>query len=184
VSIPNDLLAQIENENPKLGIFLRQYVLPTISRTAQNAAVDQTSQIHPPDPPESVKVTTAGEMMQVVVNHTAPLIRGAHYIYTVGTNSSQLNAQVECKPATRSPLHFTLPTFQADGTTKHNYYVSVQVQYPGGPPSRPTHFGGSSPSPITLAGTTAMDIQPGTGSGTARNGASALQGLGTAPIRR
>ena len=186
-SIPgNDLLVAFENQGgvaAKLGIFLRRHVLPTISSAAKASAVAPSGQLPPPAPPESIHVTSAGEMMQVVVNHSAPLIRGAHYIYHVANNPAFLNGQIEVKPATRSPMHFVAPTFQSDGTTKHNYYHAVQVQYPGGPPSEPVYFGGGSPVAMQLNGTTALDIQPGTGSGTAENGAQTFQGLGKAPIR-
>jgi hypothetical protein len=178
----NDLLSQVENEWPKLGQYLRSYILPAIQTTAQNAAVDPSSQLPTPDPPQSINVTTAGEMMQVVVNHTAPIQKGAHYVYTVATNPQMTNAQIEVKPATRAPLHFTLPTKTAAGAN-HQYYVAVQVQYPGSPPSAPTFHGGSTPAPITMSGSTQMDIQPGTGSGTASNGGQTLVGLGKAQVR-
>jgi len=186
-SVPgNDLLVAFENQGgvaAKLGIFLRRYVLPTINSAAQASAVSPKGQLPPPAPPESINVTTAGEMQQVVVNHTAPLIRGAHYIYSMATNPAMLNAQIHVEPASRAPMHFVAPTFQSDGTTKHSYYHAVQVQYPGGPPSPPTFFGGSVPVAVQLNGTTALDIQPGTGSGTASNGGQTFQGLGKAPIR-
>lgn len=187
MAIPgNDLLQEFENQGgpaTKLGIFLRRYVLPSIQGTSQASAVSSTGQIKPPAPPESINVTSAGEMMQVVVNHNAPIIRGTRYIYSMATNPAFLNAQIEAKEATRAPMHFTAPTFQHDGTTKHNYYHAVQVQYPGGPPSAPVFYGGGTPKAVTLSGTTALDIQPGTGSGTAQNGASTFEGLGKSPIR-
>lgn len=182
----NDLLTEFENQGgaaTKLGIFLRRYVLPMVQNVAQGAAVGTSKAIQPPAPPESVNVTTSGEMMQVVVNHTAPLIRGVHYIYSMATNPAMLNAQIEVKPATRAPMHIVAPTFQSDGTTKHSYYHAVQVQYPGGPPSKPTFFGGGTPTPVQLSGTTALDIQPGTGSGTATNGGQTFQGMGKAALR-
>ena len=187
-SIPgNDLLVAFENQGgvaAKLGIFLRRYVLPTINSAAQASAVSPKGQLPPPAPPESVKVTTAGEMMQVVVNHNAPIIRGAHYIYHMATNPAFLDGQIHVEPASRAPMHFVAPTFQGNGTTKHNYYHAVQVQYPGGPPSEPVYYGGGTPTATQLNGSTALDIQPGTGSGTAQNGGQTFQGLGKAPIRR
>jgi hypothetical protein len=183
MSIPgNDLLAEIERDHPKLGAYFRNYVLPAIQTTARNGAVGTHSNIAPPTAPESVNVTTAGEMMQVVVNHSAPLQKGVHYIYHVATNPQFTNAQIEAKPATRAPSHFVLPTKDAGGNT-HSYYVAVQTQYPGSPPSEPTFFGGSAPSAVNMAGTTHMDIQPGTGSGTATNGGQAFVGLGKAQVR-
>lgn len=178
----NDLLAQIENDSPKLGQYLRNYILPAIQTTANNAAVDPSSQLPTPEPPQSVNVATAGELMQVTVNDTAPLQKGVHYIYHVATNPQFTNAQIEAKPATRAPLHFSLPTKTAAGDT-HQYYVAVQKQYPGSPPSAPTYFGGSAPKSVTMAGSTEMDIAPGTGSGTAANGGQTFTGLGKAQVR-
>ena len=186
MSIPGrDLLAQIKNENPKLGAYLENYVIPAIQTTAQNAAVSPVGNIAAPDPPESVQVVPAtfGDMMQVVVNHKAPLKKGAHYIYSIANNAQFTDAMIEPKPATRSPAHFSLPTFAADGVTMHNYHVAVQVQYPGSPPSAPTYFGGETPTPINLNGTGSADLLPGTGSGTAQNGGQTLVGLGKAQVR-
>jgi len=57
------------------------------------------------------------------------------------------------------------------------------AQYPGSQPSKPTYYGGASPVAVTMGGTTQMDIQPGTGSGTAVNGGQALVGLGKSQVR-
>lgn len=186
MTIPgNDLLSEIENQNPKLGIFLRNYVMPTIARTAQNAGVDQTTQIQPPEPPASVKVTTSGEMLQITVDHNAPIIRGARYFSEISANDPSFSSgpMVHDHGASRSPATLTLPTKDASGNA-HKYYVASYVQYPGGPPSKPTYYGGGSPTPITLGGTTQMDIQPGTGSGTANSSSPRpFEGLGSAPVR-
>lgn len=179
----NDLLQEIEQENPKLGQYLRSYLIPQIQTSAKNAAVSPISHIPAPAPPESISVTTAGEMMQVVVNHVAPVIKGARHIISIATNPQFVNAMINDHGASRSPVHFPLPTKSADGTVTHNYYIAAQVQYPGSPPSKPTYFGGVTPAPVTMGGTTHMDIQPGTGSGTAVNGGEALVGLGKSQVR-
>ena len=61
----NDLLAQIENENPKLGQYLRQYLVPSITTTAKNAAVSPIGSVAAPSPPSAVNVATFGEMVHV-----------------------------------------------------------------------------------------------------------------------
>lgn len=192
MSLPgNDLLTAVENAEDvptmakKLGQYLRRYVATSIQTTASNAAVSPTAKIAAPAPPESVNVApaTAGDMLQIVVNHVAPIQKGIHYIYHIADNPQFSNAMIEVKPATRSPVHFTVPTFAADGATKHNYHVAVQVQYPGSDPSAPTYFGGVAPSPINLNGTASADLLPGTGSGTAMNGGQAFVGLGKAQVR-
>lgn len=192
MTIPGkDLLAQIENPEDirtlgvKLGAYIRNYVLPSIQTTASNAAVSPTSKIAAPAPPQSVTVRPAatGDMLQVVVNHTSPIQKGAHYIYSIADNPQFTNAMIEAKPATRSPVHFALPTFAADGTTPHNYHIAVQVQYPGSDPSLPTYYGGDAPVAVNLNGTASADLLPGTGSGTAQNGGQVLVGLGKAAVR-
>jgi hypothetical protein len=178
----NDLLQQIENDDPKLGQYLRSYVLPAIQTTAQNAAVSPTATIQPPKAPESVSVTTSGELMQVVVNHTTPIQKGVQYITHIATNPQMTNAIVVDHGCSRTPPHINLPTKDGSGNT-HNYYVATVAQYPGSKPSAPTFYGGSSPKPVTMGGTTQMDIMPGTGSGTASNGGQTLVGLGKSQVR-
>jgi hypothetical protein len=179
----NDLLSQIEDESPKLGQYIRQYLLPSIQTTASNAAVDPHSEIPAPAAPESIFVTTAGELMQVVVNHTAPIQKGVQYLTHIATNPQFTNALIIDHGASRTPPHINLPTKDSTGAT-HSYYVATVAQYPGSKPSAPTFFGGVSPTAVTMSGTTQMDIQPGTGSGTAQNGGQALVGLGISQIRQ
>jgi hypothetical protein len=189
MSLPgNDLLTAVENAQDvptlaiKLGQYLRRYLIPSVQNTASGAAVGTNGNIPSPAPPQSVNVTTAGEMIQVVVTHNSPIQKGARYIYHLATNPQFVGAQIEPKEATRAPFHFTAPTKNGAGAT-HNYYLAVQVQYPGSLPSEPTYFGGVSPAPFTLSGSTQLDIQPGTGSGTATNGGQTLVGLGKSQVR-
>lgn len=185
------LLSQIKNAKDvetlasKLGIYIERYLTKAIETTAQNAAVSPTSKIKAPAPPESISVTpaTTGDMLQVVTNHTAPIQKGVHYIYSIADNPQLSGAMTRIEPATRAPMHFTLPTFKSDGTTKHDYYVGVQVQYPGSEPSPVTYHGGVSPVKVNLNGSAAADLQAGTGSGTAENGGQTAVGLGKAQVR-
>jgi hypothetical protein len=178
----NDLLREVEGMWPRLGVYLRSYIKPAIETTAQNAAVDTESNIAAPASPESINVTTSGELMQVVVNHTAPIQKGVQYITHVATNPQFLNPIIHDHGSSRCPPPFQLPTKDSGGNT-HNYYIGTVVQYPGSPPSKPTYFGGVTPVAVTMSGTTQMDIQPGTGSGTASNGGQPFVGLGKSQVR-
>lgn len=180
-----DLLARIKNQNKDLGIYLERYVIPAIETTASNAAVSPVAKIATPAPPEGIQVSpaTTGDMVQVVTTHTAPIIKGAHYIYSIADNPQFSGAMTRIEPATRTPTHIALPTFKADGVTKHDWHFAVQVQYPGSDPSAPIYHGGVSPAPVNLNGTAAMDYTPGTGSGTAENGGQVLVGLGKSQVR-
>jgi hypothetical protein len=189
MSLPgNDLLSQIENAGDlptlavKLGQYMRSYINPAIQRTAQNAAVSPTSEVKAPASPESIQVHTSGELMQVVVNHTSPIQKGVRYITHIATNPQFTNAIIVDHGSSRTPPHINLPTKDSTGAT-HNYYVATVAQYPGSPPSKPAYYGGDTPVAVTMGGTTQMDIQPGTGSGTAANGGQVLVGLGKSQIR-
>lgn len=186
MAIPgNDLLTEFENQGgaaAKLGIFLRRYVLPTVQSAARSSAVSSSGPLPPPAPPESVSVSVAGELLQVQINHTAPILRGARYFTEIATNPGFVGAMIHDHGASRAPLPINLPTKDGLGNT-HNYYVASYVQYPGGPPSKPTYYGGQSPLAVNMLGTTEMNFLAGTGSGTATSGAQTLQGMGKAAIR-
>ena len=189
MSLPgNDLLTAVENAEDvptmakKLGQFLRRYVVTSIQTTASNAAVAPNGNLAAPAPPESISVTTAGELMQVVVNHTAPITKGVQYVTHIATNPQFTNPIILDHGSSRCPPHINLPTKDSTGAT-HNYYVASIAQYPGSPPSAPTYYGGVSPAAITMSGTTEMNIQPGTGSGTATGGGQPFVGLGKSQVR-
>ncbi len=181
----DDLLAQIENDNPKLGVFLRRYVVKSIETTAQNASVSPTGKIAPPAPPESINVTTAGEYMQVTVNHNAPIQKGIQYITHISPNSPQFSTPiVHDHGSSRCPPPFQLPTKDAGGNTI-SYYVRTIAQNQGGDACKPVYFGGSSPVAVTMSGSTQMTLQPGTGSGTgSANGQQSAVGLGRTIFRQ
>lgn len=177
------LLTDIENSFPKLGLFLRNSILPAINALGQNAAVAPVGKIAAPAPPESVNVTTAGEYMQVTVNHSAPIQKGVQYLTHISTNPQFSQPIVHDHGASRSPAPFPLPTKDATGAN-HSYYVGTVAQYPGSDPSPMTYYGGSSPAPITMGGTTQMALLPSTGSGTGSNsGQQSGVGLGTVQMR-
>jgi hypothetical protein len=196
MSLPgNDLLVGAQNAQDlptlanKLTQYLRRYLVPSVQNTASNAAVDPNGNMPAPAQPESISVTTAGELAQVVVTHNAPIQKGIQYITTIATNPSFTGgAIIHDHGSSRSPAPINLPTMAppvapSTDPTPHQYFFATVAQYPGSPPSKPTFFGGVSPTPVTMSGSTVMALQPGTGSGTTTNGNQALQGLGNNQIR-
>jgi hypothetical protein len=176
-----DLLAQIEQESPKLGIFLRRYVIPAIETTAFHAGVSPTGNTAPVAPPESISVNVSGEHAQVVVNHSAPVGKNVRYITHFSTNPQFSNCIIKDHGCSRAPEHVFLPTKDGSGAT-HQWYAATVAQEPGALPSV-TYYGGVTPQPFTMSGTSQVGITPGTGSGTAQNGGQALVGLGVSQIR-
>lgn len=179
----DDLLAQIENAYPKLGVYLRSYVVPAIQNTARNAGVSTNGKIAAPTSPESISVSTAGEYMQVTVNHSAPIQKGIQYITHISTNPQFSAPMIHDHGSSRAPVPFPLPTHDATGAAQ-SYYVRTIAQYLGSDPSPPTNYGGASPVAVTMSGATAMTLQAGTGSGTgSADGQQSAVGLGKSLLR-
>jgi hypothetical protein len=160
----DDLLAQIENDNPKLGQYLRYHV-KAIETLATNTGASATGFVPAPQPPEGMTVNPIGpEHVQITIQHSAPVNKGAEYFTEVATDPAFTNPRVEHHGATRSPVNpIFLPTKDLAGDT-HNYYLRSYVQQPGGPPSTPHEYVGN---PITMTGATVANHTPSTGSGTA-----------------
>jgi hypothetical protein len=181
----NDLLAQIENENPKLGQYLRQYLGPAITRTAQNAAVSPTGSAAAPESPSALSVAAAGEMVHVSLTDNSSLNRGVQYFTEISPNDPSFRQPIVFHHGTsRTPPPFPLPSKNAGGSAI-SYYIRSYSQYPGSPPSAPVVYGGAAkPTAVTLGGTTQLNLLPSTGSGTASgNGTQGGQGLGKSPVR-
>ena len=188
MSLPgNDLLSQIENENPKLGQYIRQYLIPPITRTAQNSAVSPTGDVPAPQAPAAVNVSTFGEMVHVSIQDDQPLNRGINYFTEIGVNDKNFAAPpiVYHHGTSRTPPPFSLPSLLSGGLdpVSHNYYIRSYSQYPGGPPSAKTMSNGG--APITLSGTTVGTPLPSNGSGTAPSKGTLAggQGFGKSSVR-
>jgi hypothetical protein len=183
MSLPgNDLLSQIENENPKLGQYLRQYIAKSIERTAQNAAVSPTGTVAAPQAPSGLSVAAAGEIVHVSVTDNARINRGINYFTEISPNDPSFRQPIVYHHGTsRTPPPFSLPTKDGSGN-QISYYFRSYSQYAGSKPSARTVFNNG--AAVTLAGSTELDLLPSTGSGTASgNGSQGGQGFGRHPIR-
>ena len=149
----NDLLSQIENENPKLGQYLRQYLVPAITTTAKNAAVSPIGSVAAPDAPSAVNVAAFGEMVHVSVQDNSPLNRGVNYFTEIGVDDPHFTQPIVFHHGTsRTPPPFPLPTNVSGGGSPvaHKYYIRSYSQYPGGPPSEKTVYNNG--AAVTLSG--------------------------------
>ncbi len=181
----NDLLSQIENENPKLGQYLRNYLVPAISTTAKNAAVSPIGSVAAPDAPSAVNVSSFGEMVHVSHEDNSTLNRGINYFTEIGVDDPHFTRPIVYHHGTsRTPPPFSLPSLISGGGSpvSHKYYFQGYSQYPGGPPSAKTVYNNG--AAVTLSGSTVGTPLPSTGSGTASGtGTQGGQGFGKAPIR-
>lgn len=181
----NDLLSQIENENPKLGQYLRRYIVPSILTTARNAAVSPTGQAAAPQAISGVDVATFGEQVHVSISDNSALNRGVHYFTEIGVDDPHFTRPIVYHHGTtRTPPPFSLPTNVSGGDSPvaHNYYIRSYSQYPGSPPSAPILANGG--AAITLSGSTVGTPLPSNGSGTAASdGSQGGQGFGKSLMR-
>jgi hypothetical protein len=177
------LLSEIENVWPKLGVFLRQTVLPGITAVAQNAAVAADGEIAAPGAPASVNVKVSGEIAHVTISDAQPLQRGAQYHVELSANDASF-AQPHVEHLGSSRGRFvTLPT-NDDAGAPIQWRARAYAQYQGSQPGAATYFGGSAPTAFTMAGATNLTPLPSTGSGTASNsGQQGGWGLGKVLFR-
>lgn len=175
----DDLLTHIETKlDPKLGQYLRRYVIPAIQNLGTNMGATANGFVSPPDAPQGLVINKQGpESAQFTVQHTSPVQKGIEYFTEVSTSQSFAGPQTrtEHHGASRAPVSTAfLPTKDSSGNT-HKYYFRSYAQMPGSQRS------GYSPvvGPITMSGATEADHTPSTGSGTAAaDGSQPGQGWG------
>ncbi len=174
-------ITEVSQQNGRLGSLL-QRMIDGINWVGTATGTGATGQIPPPKSPDSVSVTTGGEMMHISITHNGNLQRGIKYFSEISTNPQfgQLSPVIIVDHgASRTSHPITLPTNDSNGNTQ-KYYVRSYAQYPGSEPSPATVVGGlGSPTAFTMSGSTHMTLQSCNGSGTGpSNGSSLGQGNG------
>lgn len=184
-------LSFLAQQNPYLGTLLRK-IIGAVNTTAKNASVSAIGNVSPPNPVDSVNVSgtlsnnalsVQGEVLHLTLTHNQSVDKGVRYFTEVDTSSSFTQPHVFDHGTSRS-LFITLPTKDSGGNT-HTYYVRSYAQYHGSNPTKPTVYGGLSGAyPITMGGSSKVDLLPSTGSGTAaQTGQQGGKGLGTVQTR-
>lgn len=172
----DDLLEHIENNvDPKLGQYIRRFLVPAIQNLGTNTGASPNGYVPPPEPPQGLTINSQGpENVQFTIDHTSPIQKGIEYFTEVATTPSFSGARVEHHGTSRSPVStLWLPTKDSSGNT-HNYVARSYAQMPGGQRS-----GYSPVVSFNMTGTTEADHTPSTGSGTAAaNGSQPGQGWG------
>ena len=154
-----------------------------INNLGQQTAAEPVGIAPAPPPIEAVNIKTAGEQVHVTLTHNAPINKGIHYFVEYTQNDPNFLVPHVVHLGTSRGTVLNLPT-KIDGGDAVDYYFRGYTQYPGSHPSKPVNYGGISPSPLNLSGTTALTLQPSTGSGTAAaNGQQGGYGFGKTNTR-
>lgn len=133
-----------------------------------------------PPPIEAVNVAAGNGMVHVALTHNAPISKNIQY-FTEWSNDSGGSWHVVHHGASREAT-IPLPAKTVTGSATQNYIFRSYAQYLGSDATaQKTYFGGSAaPTVVNLTGTTALDLLPATGSGTAApNGQQGGLGLGS-----
>lgn len=172
-------LANINKTDPSLGSLLAR-LIDAHNHVAAQAGIDPVGQSTPPPPPQSTTVTVTGEMAHVRIADNNPTTRARNYFSEVYSDPQMTQLLHVEHHGTSRDATITLPTYSA-GTTPNTYYVQSYAQDPGSPPSAPI----SSPTAITMAGSTVGTLPQSSGSGTApASGTVPAQGFGSFPTRK
>lgn len=179
----DELLDQIEAENPKLGIFLRQSVLASINNVAKQAGVSPVGKLTRPDPPQGISVKVVGEHLHVAIQDNNVVHKPVRYFVHIDTTPQFSQPIVHDYGASRTVSPHFLPA-KNDAGVAQTYYVRAFKQYHGSDPSAPIVYGGQNPIGITMTGSTNFSLLPSTGSGTGNNnGQSGPVGMGFVQTR-
>lgn len=160
-----------------------QSLVDAINRLGFNLGANAVGDFQPPPPVQNVNVKASGELLHVTLDHNALVNRGIEYFVEIAANDPNFSRPLVVPLGTSRSSHpIPLPTNDDSGNPV-SYYVRAYCQYRGGPPSKPTVFGGPlNPASIKLGGSTKLTLLNSTGSGTsASNGQRGGQGFGKYP---
>jgi len=174
-------LAQIRNENPVLGNWMRR-VGSALNRMALNAGVSPIGQLPAPPSIGALNIKASGETVHATIDDTAHTTTAREWFVEHDTSPNFTAPHVVHLGASRGGF-LNLPSKNDSGTATP-WYFRAYSQEPGSPPSPPVYFGGLSPTAVTLTGSTQLTPLASTGSGTASPlGTQGGWGRGKTPYR-
>lgn len=154
-----------------------------VNALGQQLAAEPIGLAEAPPPLERMNVKTAGEMVHVTLTHNAPITKNIHYFVEYDTDPNFPQPHVAHLGTSRG-IVLNLPSKTDGGGATHNWYFRGYPQLPGSKPALPVNYGGQTPTPVTLSGSTQLTLQSSTGSGTAAaNGQQGGWGFGKTNTR-
>jgi hypothetical protein len=153
-----------------------------INQTNTLNGTDPTQHTSPPSAPNAINVAAGSDHVHVTItDHTQRSRAQNYFVEWSADDPNFLAPHVEHLGASRGRV-LALPAKNTSGDT-YNYYFRTFVGTLGAKTASPKlAFGGNmTPTPVTLSGSSALDLLPSQGSGTAAtNGQQGGQGFGDA----
>lgn len=179
----SQFLAQLRQasswESARNGLHvLLTSLVDQIGNGFNQAGIQATGKVQPPDPIENLNVVANNGTVHAVLTHNAPVNKQVNYFVEASTEPSFAQPHVFHLGTSRS-LFAPLPTKDGTGATIPWVFRSY-AQYPGSDPSGHTYLGTQfNPTPVTVGGTAQFTPLASTGSGTASaNGTQGGLGFG------
>jgi hypothetical protein len=142
-------------------------IVDAVNGLSQNISADSTSTLPAPTPIQALTVKANGGLVHAVITDTAALQKNTHYLVEMDTDPSFSQPQVFHLGPSRTMAPIMLPAQDDDGNPQ-TFHFRAYKQQPGGLPSTPVNFGGTSPTPVSPGGSQKLTLIPSTGSGTAQ----------------
>lgn len=161
----------------RLALALNQ-VQDFTNQVASAIGVDGNGHVQPPAPPQAISVKAANGTVHVTLADNSQRSRALNYFVEADTDPNFGNPHVEQLAASRGKF-FPLPGLTDIGDAQP-WHFRAYSQYPGSS-QRSTHvvFGSvTTPTPVTVGGTTQLTPLPSTGSGTASTNGQQKNGEG------
>lgn len=157
-----------------------------INQTNTLNGTDPTQHTEPPDPPSTINVSAGSDHVHVTLTDNSKRPRATNYFVEWSANDpSFLQPNVEHLGVSRGRV-LALPAMDADSNPISYYFRGYSGTLGAKTASKNVTFGGTmTPTPVTLSGSSTLDLLPSTGSGTAStNGQQGSQGFGNAQFSK
>lgn len=173
-------LAEIKNDNPRLGVAISN-IQDAINQLGTITGADPTAHTAPPNPPASIQVSAGSDHIHVTLTDNGQRPRAQNYFVEWSANDPNFLApNVEHLGAGRGRV-MALPAKDGNGDVISYYFRGYSHALGAKNASKRVVFGTTmAPTPVTLSGNSTLNLLPSTGAGTApSNGQKPGQGFGT-----
>lgn len=172
-------LTEIRNRDPHLGLLLQQ-LFDGIDGISNQTNINPVGKVAPPNALQAINVSAGSDHVHVTLTDNSQIKKNVQYFveWTAG-DPYFLNPNVEHLGASRGRV-MALPA-KDQNAMQIQYYFKAYSQYLGSDPQSKHAFFGTrfAPTPVTLSGSSQLQLLPSTGSGTgASNGSQTGSGLG------
>ena len=178
--------AEVDNRFGRPFSMIFDMIERAVNTLGTLTGVDATGHNSPPSPPQAINISAGSDHVHVTLNDTSQRSRALNYFLEWSVNDSGFSRpHLEQLTAGRGRV-LALPAKDMSNN-QYSYYFRGYSSYPGSETASSKIYYGTNlnPTPVTLSGSSTLDILPSTGGGTASDsGMQPGEGFGTAQFAR